>query len=149
MYLHESFPNHSRAIGWASNELGQSDPYNPDNMPIDPLPPGNVPPASIPNVPDQRLQDQINDQLFTITVRRIRTLLEPPMRARDEHGIQLRKQRLLEAFRLVPSSHASALLFQLQYPHDLLGRLFRYKLATPTRRALLRILTAKARDQVI
>jgi hypothetical protein len=65
------------------------------------------------------------------------------MRADDVNGILQRKRLLREAFRSVPSSHALLLLFQLQSQTDPLGKLFKYKLATLTRKELLGILAAK------
>lgn len=150
---HQNLPNlsykrepvQSRGIGGSTRELGQMP--NPDNMPTQPLPPGIVPPAPMPNVHSQQLTDQFKNLLesaiFQATVAKIRALLEPPIRVDDVRGILQRKRLLREAFRSVPGSLALLLLFQLQNRNDPLGKLFRYKLATPTRRELRGILAAK------
>lgn len=49
MYLYEGFTIQSRGIGRTTSELGQPNPFNPDNMPTQPLPPGRVPPVPPPN----------------------------------------------------------------------------------------------------
>jgi hypothetical protein len=139
MYLYGGFANQSRDIGGSPHELGQ--------MPTQPLPPGIVPPAPMPNVQSQQLADRnknlFESAIFQVTIAKIRALLEPPIRADDVLGILQRKRLLREAFRSVPDPHALLLLFQLQNRNDPLGKLFKYKLATPTRRELLGILAAK------
>jgi hypothetical protein len=151
MYINESFINRSRGIGDAPHKLGQIP--NPDNMPTNPLPPGTVPPVPMPNVRSQQLTDQIKDLLeslrFQTAVANIHALLTPPMRAGDLPGIQQRRQLLRETFQSVPDSRALLLLFKLQNRNDPLGRLFRYKLATPTRKELLRILATKQTGKAI
>jgi len=145
MYMYGGVANQSRGIGGTSGELGQVP--NPDNMPTQPLPPGSTPPAPMPNVQSQQLADWIKNLFesltFQATIAKIRALLEPLMRADDVSGILQRKRLLREAFRSAPSSHALLLLFQLQNRTDPLGKLFKYKLATPTRKELLGILAAK------
>ena len=145
MYLYGGSANQSRGIDGTSRALGQVP--NPDNMPTQPLPPRSAPPRQMPNVQSQQLADLIKNLFesvtFQATIARIRALLEPPMRADDVNGILQRKRLLREAFRSVPSSHALLLLFQLQSQADPLGKLFKYKLATPTRKELLGILAAK------
>ena len=144
MYLYEGFPDQSR-------ELGQVP--NPDNMPTNPLPPNNVPPAPMPNVHSQQSKERLRNLLeslrFQMAVSRIRALLTPPMRADDVHGIQERRRLLRATFRAVLGSYALSLLFQLQKRTDPLGRLFRYKLATPTRNELLRILMTNQTSDAI
>jgi hypothetical protein len=145
MHLYGGFTNQSHGMGEIAGELGQVP--NPDNMPTQPLPRGSVSPAPMPNVQSPQLADWIKNlfesAIFQATIAKIRALLEPPMRADEVRGILQRKRLLREAFRAVPSSHALLLLFQLQNRLDPLVKLFKYKLATPTRKELLGILATK------
>jgi hypothetical protein len=54
-----------------------------------------------------------------------------------------RRQRLEKAFNSIPESRAHEFLTRLQAKNDPLGRLFRYRLATPTQRAMYLFLCRK------
>jgi hypothetical protein len=56
------------------------------------------------------------------------------------------REQLDAAFECVPLSSAQNLYDQLTDPRDILGKLFRYRLASPTRLTMLKILGRKAED---
>lgn len=58
----------------------------------------------------------------------------------------LARRRLEEAFESVPRSSAPGLFTQLKQGEGSLGKLFRYRLATPTREAMLDILKRKMNE---
>jgi len=94
--------------------------------------------------PDPLQQDPVDVPTFLIAVNRIKTQLQRNFQAGDERGILDRRQRLREAFNLVPKSFSSGLLERLIFnSNDPLARLFRYKIATATRNEMLGILRRK------
>ena len=94
----------------------------------------------------------------------LRGLSDPPLPCADKTGkdaiqcaLQLnpaggyvkgsRARRILDAaFASVPPSSAQKLHDQLADPRDTLGKLFRYRLARPTRQTMLKILEGKHRE---
>jgi hypothetical protein len=89
-------------------------------------------------------QDPVDLPTFLIAKNRIKTQLQRNFQADDERGFLDRRQRLREAFNLVPKSFASVLLERLTFEsNDPLTRLFRFKIATATRNEMLRILQRK------
>lgn len=94
--------------------------------------------------PDPLQQDPVDVPAFLIAVNRIKTQLQRNFQAGNERGILDRRQRLREAFNLVPKSFASGLLERLIFnSNDPLTRLFRYKTAMATRNEMLGILRRK------
>jgi hypothetical protein len=94
--------------------------------------------------PDPLQQDPADVTTFLIAVNRIKTQLQRNFQVNDERGILDRRQRLREAFNLVPKSFSSGLLERLIFnSNDPLTRLFRYKIATATRNEMLGILQQK------
>lgn len=94
--------------------------------------------------PDPLQQDPADVPTFLIAINRIKTQLQRNFQADDERGILDRRQRLREAFNLVPESFSSGLLDRLIFNgNDPLTRLFRYKIATATRNEMLGILRRK------
>lgn len=89
-------------------------------------------------------QDPADVPALLIAKDKINMQLQRNFREDDERGILDRRQRLREAFNLVPKSFASGLLQQLMFNStDPLTRLFRYKIATATHNEMLRILQRK------
>jgi hypothetical protein len=80
----------------------------------------------------------------------LRGLLELRLRPDDTARIADRRSRLIQLFESLRSTpwDAEELYVRLiiRRPTDQLARLFHYRLATPTRRALLRILSRIVRD---
>jgi hypothetical protein len=72
----------------------------------------------------------------------LRNLLERRLRADDARGIQERRRRLIQLFESLEARpwDAEELEGRLLFTSDPLGRLFHYRLATPLRNRLLRIL---------
>lgn len=94
--------------------------------------------------PNSLQQDPADVPAFLIAKNKIQMQLQRNFREDDERGILDRRQRLREAFNLIPTSFASSLLERLMFnSNDPLTRLFRYKIATATRNEMLRILQRK------
>ena len=94
--------------------------------------------------PDSLQQDPADVPAFLIAKNKIKIQLQRNFQEDDERGVLDRRQRLREAFNLIPKSFASSLLEQLMFKgNDPLTRLFRYKIATATRNEMLRILQRK------
>jgi hypothetical protein len=70
----------------------------------------------------------------------IKKQLERNFRADDVAGFLDRRRKLRQAFESVPQSFAKHLLDQLGDRGDPLARLFKFKLATPTRNEMITIL---------
>jgi|GraSoiStandDraft_51_1057287.scaffolds.fasta_scaffold368863_1 hypothetical protein len=79
-------------------------------------------------------------------VAEVKKQLERNFRADDEPGILDRRRRLRAAFNSVPKLFAPSLQTRLTDKNDELGRLFHYKLATPTRNEMLNILLSKSSE---
>lgn len=65
-------------------------------------------------------------------------------RADDVAGYLDRRKKLRKAFESVPDSFAKSLVEQLSDSNDPLAKLFKYKLATPTRNEMILILLKKS-----
>lgn len=93
---------------------------------------------------DLRQHDPADVPAFLIAQNKIRTQLQRNFQPNDVRGILDRRQRLREAFQLVPKRFASGLLGRLTFnSNDPLTRLFRYKTARATRNEMLGILQRK------
>lgn len=89
-------------------------------------------------------QDPADVPAYLITENKIKMQLQRNFQKDDVRGVLDRRQRLREAFNLIPRSFASGLLERLMFnSNDPLTRLFRYKIATATRNEMLRILQRK------
>jgi hypothetical protein len=74
----------------------------------------------------------------------IKKQLERNFRADDVAGFLDRRRKLSQAFESVPQSFAKHLLDQLADKGDPLARLFKFKIATPTRNEMISILLRKS-----
>ena len=86
---------------------------------------------------------------FTQLAADLRILLERRLRSDDSTGIQERRRRLIQLFEGVKERPWDAQeLYERLFiiPDDPLGRLFHYRLATPTRNRLRKILFNIVRD---
>lgn len=79
---------------------------------------------------------------------KIRAQLNRNMRADDEPGILDRRRRLRVLFNSVPKLFAPSLSSRLTDNNDELGKLFHYRLATPTRNEMLNILLNKSSEPI-
>lgn len=126
-------------------DLGQfsttSQPHNPTQgrgYPIEP----------VPSAVEGLGQSPDDVRRFIRTGAEIKRQLERNFRADDVAGFLDRRRKLRQAFESVPRSFAQHLLAQLMDKNDSLAKLFKYKLATPTRDEMISILLGKSGEPI-